>query len=167
MYSTMLLTSRGTSCPGCPLCCTSSRGIPNTLAVLRESLREVERLFLIASTAWLLQSVYRERWREQGHVLVTSLYKHAIMGGARTPTINSGQQEQNKLKIEAGPLPSRKRWFLSCVSVEMRRAYTSRAFDRTAVRCGTPILMMVAGGCHLVQHAITNHTATVHKLLMS
>lgn len=54
--------------------------------------------------------------------LVTSLYKHAIMGGARTRTSNSGQQEQNKLKIGAGPLPSRKRTFLSCVSVEMRRA---------------------------------------------
>lgn len=62
---------------------------------------------------------------------------------------------------------------LSCVSSEMRRLERTqverlpRAKDGTAVRCGTPILMMVAGGCHLVQHAITNHTATAHKLLMS
>lgn len=51
MYSTMVLTNSGTSWPGWPLCCTSSRGIPNTLAVLRDSLRVRERLFLIASTA--------------------------------------------------------------------------------------------------------------------
>lgn len=64
---------------------------------------------------------------------------------------NSGQQEQNNLKIGAGPLPSRKRRFLSCVSVEMRRAEirgaTVMCKDCTAVRCGTPIWLMVAGGC--------------------
>lgn len=48
-----------------------------------------------------------------------ALYKHAIRGGARAQTTNSGQQEQNKQKIGAGPLPSLKRRFLSC---EMRRA---------------------------------------------
>lgn len=57
MYSTIVLTNRGTSWPGWPLCCTSSKGTPNTLAVLRDSFRVRERLFLIASTATPLQSL--------------------------------------------------------------------------------------------------------------
>ncbi len=67
-----------------------------------------------------------QRCPEQGHI-ATSLNKHAIMGGACAQMTKSGQQEQNKLKIGAGPLLSRKRRFLSCVNEDMRRAEISRA----------------------------------------
>lgn len=51
MYSTMCLTSRGTPCPGCPHCCTSSRGTPKTRPAPRGSPGAGDRLFLMASAA--------------------------------------------------------------------------------------------------------------------
>lgn len=89
MYSTIVLTNRGTSWPGWPLCCTSSKGIPNTLAVLRDSFRVRERLFLIASTATLLQSLCMSK----------TYAKHSQVHVTKTTT------KMKQVGAEKGPLP--------------------------------------------------------------
>lgn len=60
------------------------------------------------------------------HSLAASVRLHTEMprtrsryqGWGASSDNNSRQQEQNKMKIRAGPLPSRKRRFLSCASKE-------------------------------------------------